>query len=159
MPTVVGNLTSLGVDLPVARTIQLIVAVVVAGTIWACFRFGTTNLGMAALLVGTFLATPYAFFYDMPVLTNAVLATMQNNGRTHRPLPLLQTVILVLSLILPALMVETWRLAAFRIIPLILLFGLIVWRIAASEHGGRQFGTHSAYRQSWRSPRRNWFKG
>ena len=60
MPTIVANLTFLGVAVTVARVIQLIAAVAVAGIIWLCFRGGVTNLGTSTLLVGTFLAAPYA---------------------------------------------------------------------------------------------------
>lgn len=129
MPTITANLTFLGVDLPLARVIQLAAAVAVAGIIWACFRRGVTNLGTSVVLVGTFLATPYAFVYDMPMLTNAILAVVHDERRMHRPLPMPEAFILVWSLILPVLLVETWRPGAIRSIPLILLFGLIVWRM------------------------------
>ena len=141
MPTIVANLTFLGVDLGAARGIQLAVAVGVAGIIWVCFRRGVTNLGTAALLVGTFLATPYAFVYDMPVVTNAILAVVYDEGRMHRPLPIHETFILVWSLILPVLMVETWRTGAIRSIPLILLFGLIVWHIVRARLGDAESRT------------------
>jgi hypothetical protein len=129
MPTITANLTFLGVDLSVARVIQLAAAVAVASIIFFCFRRGVTNLGTSAMLVGTFLATPYAFAYDMPMLTNAILAVVHDERRMHRPLPMPEAFILVWSLILPVLLVETWRPGAIRSIPLILLFGLIVWRM------------------------------
>ena len=129
MPTIIANLTFLGVGLPVARGIQLAAAVVVAVIIWICFRSGVTKLAVSALLVGTFLATPYAFVYDMPMVTNAILAVARDEGRMHRLLPMPEAFILVWSLVLPVLMVETWRPGAIRSIPLILLFGLIVWRL------------------------------
>ena len=132
MPTIIANLTFLGVDLSVARVIQLVVAVAVAGIIWVCFRRGVTNLGISALLVGTFLATPYAFVYDMPTVTNAILAVVNDEERMHRLLPIPEALILALVLILPVLMVETWRPGAIKSVPLIMLFGLIVWRIFAS---------------------------
>jgi len=50
----------------------------------------------------------------------------------HRLLPIPEALILALVLILPVLMVETWRPGAIRSVPLIMLFGLIVWRIFAS---------------------------
>jgi hypothetical protein len=128
MPTIVANLTFLGVDLPVARVIQLAVAAAVAGIIWTCFRPGPTQMGISALLVGTFLATPYAFVYDMPMVTNAVLAVLRDRGQTNRALTIPELIVLALSLVLPVIMVLTWRPTMLRSIPLILLFGLIVWR-------------------------------
>jgi Glycosyltransferase family 87 len=133
MPTIIANLTFLGVDLPVARLIQLAVTIAVAGIVWTCFRRGPTDLGISAALVGTFLATPYAFVYDMPMLTNAILAVAHYEGRTLRLLPMPEAFILVWALITPALLVETWRPGAIRSVPLILLFGLIVWRILRSR--------------------------
>jgi hypothetical protein len=135
MPTIIANLAFLGVDLSVARVVQLAVAVAVSITIWACFRRGVTNLGISALLVGTFLATPYAFVYDMPMLTNAILWVIHDEARTRRLLPIPQVFILVLSTILPILMAATWRFGAIRSIPLILLFGLIVWHIVGARRG------------------------
>jgi hypothetical protein len=135
MPTIIANLTFLGVDLPMARSIQAAVAVAVAVIIWLCFRRGVTNLGSAALLVGTFLATPYAFVYDMPMVTNAILAVVYDEGRMHRLLPIPEAFILVWSLILPVLMVETWLPGVIRCVPLILLFGLIVRRTFGARRG------------------------
>jgi hypothetical protein len=129
MPTIIANLTFLGVGLPMARGIQLAAAVAVAGIIWICFRRGVTKLTVSALLVGTFLATPYAFVYDMPMVTNAVLAVVHDQRRMYHLLPMPEAVILVWSFFLPVLMVETWRTGAIRSIPLILLFGLIVWHL------------------------------
>ena len=140
MPTIVANLTFLGVALPVARVIQLAVAVAVAAIIWVCFRRGVTNLGIAALLVGTFLTTPYAFVYDMPMVTNAILAVVHSEVRMPRLLPMGEAFILAWSLILPVLMVETWRTGAIRSVPLILLFGLIVWRMSVARRGVPQAG-------------------
>jgi hypothetical protein len=99
MPTIVANLTFLGVDLPVARVIQLAVAAAVAGIIWTCFRPGPTQMGISALLVGTFLATPYAFVYDMPMVTNAVLAVLRDRGQTNRALTIPELIVLALSLV------------------------------------------------------------
>jgi len=128
MPTIIANLTFLGLDLPVARLIQLAVTIAVAGVVWTCFRRGPTELGISAALVGTFLATPYAFVYDMPMVTNAVLAVAHSEGKIARLLPMPDTFILAWAIILPAFLVETWRPGAIRSVPLILLFGLIVWR-------------------------------
>jgi hypothetical protein len=84
-------------------------------------------MGISALLVGTFLATPYAFVYDMPMVTNAVLAVLRDRGQTNRALTIPELIVLALSLVLPVIMVLTWRPTMLRSIPLILLFGLIVW--------------------------------
>ena len=128
-PTITSSLTSIGIDLAVARTVQAGVGLLVAITIWVVFRNGVTILTNALLFVGTFLATPYAIVYDMPLLTNAVLAIFRYEEQTSRILTIPELIILAATLLLPIIMVATWRPAPFRSIPLILLFGLIVWRI------------------------------
>jgi hypothetical protein len=140
MPTIIANLTFLGVELPVARLIQLAATIAVAGTVWACFRRGPTELGVSAALVGTFLATPYAFVYYMPMVTNAILAMIYQERRMRCLLRLPEALVLVWSLILPALIFETWRPGAIRCVPLILLFGLIVWRMFPGRYGGPETG-------------------
>jgi hypothetical protein len=127
-PTITSSLTSIGVDLTVARSVQAGVAVFVGVIIWICFRHGVTLLAAAALLVGTFLATPYAIVYDMPLVTSAVLLVLRDRDQTNRTLTIPELIVFAMSLVLPIVMVATWRPALLRSIPLILLFGLIVWR-------------------------------
>jgi hypothetical protein len=132
-PTITSSLISVGVELPIARIVQACVGIFVAITIWICFRKGVTILAAALLFVGTFLATPYAIFYDMPMLTNAVFAVLRDEEQTKRLLTIPELIVLAATLILPVIMLETWRPALLRSIPLILLFGLIVWRILQSR--------------------------
>ncbi len=131
-PTIYANLASWGVNTSTAMIIQVFAAVVVAVLIWFCFRRGVTNLNAAALFVGTFLATPYAFVYDMQMLTNAVLALPRHGGRTPRLLTAAETLTRVSVLLLPNMMVS-YKLSLIRSIPLIVFFGLIVWRILRSR--------------------------
>jgi Glycosyltransferase family 87 len=125
-PTIIANLTFVGVDLTVARAVQLFVATVTAVAIWFCFRRGVTMLATAALIVGTFLATPYAFVYDMPMLTNAVLMVSRSREQSGRPLAIPGLLVLALALVVPAISSQTWRPAMFRTVPLFLLFGMIL---------------------------------
>ena len=125
-PTIVANLTFVGVDLTLARVIQGFVAIITAITIWFCFRRGVTMLATAALIVGTFLATPYAFVYDMPMLTNAVLMVSRSREQSGRSLATPGVLVLALALAVPAISAETWRPAMFRTVPLLLLFGMIL---------------------------------
>jgi hypothetical protein len=125
-PTITANLTFIGVDLAAARMVQACVAVLVAIVTLVCFQRGVNLLATAALLVGTFLATPHAFIYDMPMLTNAVLMFIRHKDQNDRCLTISEATILFLALVVPILMTETWRLSMFRMIPLLLLFGLLV---------------------------------
>jgi hypothetical protein len=125
-PTILANLTFLGVDLTVARAIQGFVAIITVVTIWFCFRRGVTMLTTAALIVGTFLATPYAFVYDMPMLTNAVLMVSRSREQSGGSLATPGVLVLALALAVPAISAETWQPAMFRTVPLFLLFGMIL---------------------------------
>ncbi|HEY1257832.1 MAG TPA: glycosyltransferase family 87 protein [Stellaceae bacterium] len=129
--TVLGNLILLGGGLTAGRVVQACVMVVVAAAVWVCFRRGATNLAIAAALVGTFLATPYAFVYDTPMVTNAALALI---GERRRGAPgIAETLIIGAALILPVVITMTWRLSMLRSIPLLFLFGLTVWRVFRSR--------------------------
>src|SRR6516225_2146636 len=125
-PTITANLAFLGVPSTLIQIAQICVAVLVAFIIWACFRRGVTILATAALLVGTILATPYAFVYDLPILTNAVLMFIRHKDQTNRSLTIPEAAILLLSLVIPHITMETWRPAMFRSVPLLLLLGIIV---------------------------------
>lgn len=128
-PTITANLTFLGVDMATARMVQISVAILVAIVIWFCFRRGVTLLATAALLVGSVLATPYAFLYDLTILTNSVIIFIRHKYKTKISLTILEAAVLLLSLVVPEITLETWRPAMFRSIPLLLLFAIIVTRL------------------------------
>ncbi|MBV8131346.1 MAG: DUF2029 domain-containing protein [Alphaproteobacteria bacterium] len=132
-PTITANLVSLGVDPAAARVVQLGVAAVVMITIWICFHQGATLIATAALLVGIFLVTPYAYVYDLTILTSAVLLIIAEKSRAQVRLTIAEMIILSSSLVLPIIMMETWRLSQIRVVPLLLLFGLILWWIFRSD--------------------------
>lgn len=126
-PTIMANLVLFGVAVPVAHAIQAAVAVVVAGIVFLCFRRGATDLSIAALQVGTFLAMPYVFRYDMPMLANAILLLALNRGRTRQPVGLIEAGIIVLGLLAPAVTTLTTRFFYVSGASSLLLFGLVVW--------------------------------
>ncbi len=130
--TILGNLTLLGVGLTSARIVQGGVALLVVAVLWLCCRRGLTARSAAAVLVGTFLATPYAFVYDTPMVTNAALAAIGDQRR--RPLGIAGILIIGTALILPVIIAMTWRLSMLRSLPLLFLFGLIVWDVLQSQN-------------------------
>ena len=83
MPTVFCAMRLLGVQLKIAYGAQ-IVSTILAGAIviflWR--KKCDLNVRIAALLLATFLATPYAWDYDMVVLTFAVVGLAQEGQRT-----------------------------------------------------------------------------
>ena len=126
-PTIMANLVLFGVPVPVAHAIQTGVAIVVAAIVFLCFRRGVTDLSVAALQVGTFLAMPYVFRYDMPMLANAILLLVRNRERTRQPVGLIEAGIIVLGLLAPAFTTLTTRFFYVSGLSLLLLFGLVLW--------------------------------
>jgi len=131
-PGIMANLALFGVAMPVAHAVQALVAVVVAAIVWVCFRRRTGDLSIAALQVGTFVAMPYVFRYDMPMLANAILLLVRDRAKSKQQPGLIETGIIVLGLLFPAIVTLTTRFFYVSGIALILLFALSVWRCLAS---------------------------
>ncbi|HEY0202727.1 MAG TPA: glycosyltransferase family 87 protein [Acetobacteraceae bacterium] len=131
MPTVTSAVLLLGGGTTTARLIQ--VAAVLAGllAVWRV-RADDGPESLAAVTLATILATPYAFHYDLPAVTGALLAViaarMAGTGG-FRPLefPVLLACVLM-SMILPA------RLGALAaVVPATFAVGLwLICRVAAS---------------------------
>jgi hypothetical protein len=138
-PTIMANLVLFGVAPPVAHAVQDGVTVIVAAIVFLCFRRGATDLSIAASQVGTFLAMPYMFRYDIPMLANAVLLLARNRERTRQPLGPIEAGIIVLGLLAPALTTLTTRFFYVSGLSSLSLFGLVVWwRLEPdAERGGR----------------------
>lgn len=121
------NLVPFGVAVPVAHAIQAAVAAVVAAIVFVCFRRGATDLSTAALQLGTFLAMPYVFRYDMPMLVHGIFPMVRNRERTRQPVGLIEVGIIVLGLLALALTTLTTRFFYVSGVSPLLLFGLVVW--------------------------------
>jgi alpha-1,2-mannosyltransferase len=134
-PTIMANLMLFHVPIPVAHAIQTGVAIVVAAIVFLCFRRGVTDLSIAALQVGTFLAMPYVFRYDMPMLANAILLLVCNRERTRQPMGLFGAGIIVLGLLAPAITTLTTRFFYVSGLSLLSLFGLVLcwWQAGTKD--------------------------
>jgi hypothetical protein len=126
MPTIYANALMLGFSARFALAAQILVAIPVAALIWRAFRNGFTPRASALLIVGTFLATPHAFNYDMPMMTAAIAWYFEVRYRATRGLSVGEALILTLALILPFAMV-TLRNTGIPVswAPELLLFWLI----------------------------------
>ena len=129
MPTITANLQMLGVTPTAARLVQAVAALCTAIVIWRVFRNGVTPLAIAALLAGTFLATPHAFVYDLPILTGAVIMIIGDRLQSHPSFDFGEIVVLILALAFPAIMIWVGPHVPFSTVPELLLFGLIVARL------------------------------
>ena len=104
MPSVASNLITMGVDHRVAQGVQLAVSASVVVIVYRLFRSGIGALNCAVLLIGVFLATPYVFFYDLPMMTSAVIVVYGVCMAAKRPLSLSERGVFVLALVLPILL-------------------------------------------------------
>jgi len=111
-PTVGAGLFQLGVPDGIARAIQAAMALAAAVATWRAFRTGVTPAAIAVLAMAVFLATPYGYIYDLPIVTGALLL-LAETSRPHRRILLLFALIALvpfamlrtpLPLLVPALL-------------------------------------------------------
>jgi hypothetical protein len=104
MPTLTGTLRLLGAAPSVARPPQIVLAIAAAVWVWRACRGGLGPRAVLVLATATFLATPYAFIYDLPLLTGAVLLFVASRAHTGLSTRLLGA--LVLALLFPVVLVH-----------------------------------------------------
>ena len=131
-PSVTSGLRLLGAGPVVVDAGQLAASVGAAVAIWVCFRRGFSPLGTAALLVGAVLVTPYAWFYDLPMVSYAVLVVVIDRHQSREPFGTAELAVLILSVALPLLIVAGPPWVPWGIAVLPLLFMAILRRIAAT---------------------------
>lgn len=101
MPSVLESLKGLGASPALAWAGQGIGVGFAVAIVWRCFRSGPSPLAAAVLFAATFLATPHAFVYDMPIVATAVLWVVAD-GRCRGPcFAPAQVAILLLTLAAP----------------------------------------------------------
>jgi hypothetical protein len=128
MPTIWANAIMLGASRSAAWGLQLCVSVPVAVAVWRGFRHGPSDRAAALMVVGTFLATPHAFNYDMPMMTLALVWYFAARYRDGAPLDIGEIIALLLAFTMPFVMLEFKKLdMPMSWAPLGLVFSLIVW--------------------------------
>jgi hypothetical protein len=68
MITVYSFLRQFDVSHTTAITVQAISSVIACAAVWSAWRLPKSATGALVLVVATFLATPYAFYYDLALL-------------------------------------------------------------------------------------------
>lgn len=105
-PTLTANLHLLGAG-PLLRALVQTAAALLAGSfVWSCWRRGTGRLPNAVLQVGTFLATPYAFFYDLPIVTGALVEIVLERIEADAVFGAGELLVLFAAMLLPGLMAD-----------------------------------------------------
>jgi hypothetical protein len=80
MPTVLSNALALGSGLRFAVAMQAVVTVAVAAAVWMTFRHKPRLSSAGVLAVASILATPYAFSYDLTLVSAAVALVAVDYG-------------------------------------------------------------------------------
>ena len=125
MATPLAGFLLVGAPRPLAMALHVLCALFAIALVWKGFRRGVTPLATAALLVGTFLVTPYGFTYDTPMVTAAVFLLCVTRYRAgERPLPG-ELAILVFALAAPCFVLAD---AHVPMVPASLL--LLCWLIS-----------------------------
>lgn len=132
-PTVTAGLHLLGVGPTLTNAAQMVVTVCTVVAIWLCFRRGFAALPVAALMVGAFLVTPYAVYYDLPLVSYAVLSVVIDRHQSHELFGTGELLVLIAAVALPVLIAYNALTAPWGMMVLPLLFGLILGRIAVAR--------------------------
>jgi hypothetical protein len=127
-PGVMANLVLFGMKLSAAHAVQAALGVVVAAIVFRCCWRRLDDRSIAVLQTGTFLAVPYTFRYDMPLLVNAILLLARDRERTRESVGPIEAGVVVLGLLMPAITTLTTRFFYLSGLSLISLFALALWR-------------------------------
>ena len=95
MPTLAANLHMLGAGAGVSLGVEIAAALVVGWTIWNAFRAGVTPRASALLTIGTFLVTPHALVYDLPMMSGALLWWFHERMEADKRIPTAELLVLV----------------------------------------------------------------
>ncbi len=136
MPTIYANAILLGASRSVAWGLQLAVSIPVAVVVWRAWRQGPSPQAAALLVVGTFLATPHAFNYDLPMMTMGLVWYFAERLRSEAPLDVGEWLALLLAFAMPVIMLNLKTVETpMSFAPLGLMFCLIAWPRAAQAQG------------------------
>ena len=140
-PTVTEWLLSIGVSVGLSQALQIAAMLGAASCLWLMFRGASSSqaaprpLDVAALQVAAFLATPYAFVYDMPMVTSAVATTIEQGMQSGRPWRSGEAALLVAALVLPIALFsgifDGWPVGPVILALLLALIMRIGWSIPA----------------------------
>jgi hypothetical protein len=130
MPTLAPALLAHGVDHRLVGALQLVLAALVAGLVWRMARRLPAQRLATIVPIATIVATPYAFIYDLPMVTTALLAALEKRQRAGRALVLREWIVVILALFLPILAVA----AAFPgFLGLIVLVGALHFVVTTNK--------------------------
>lgn len=130
MPTLTAALRALHVAPGIAGAAQAALAAAGAVWVWRACRHGLTPRAILVLATGTFLATPHAFVYDLPMFTGALLLFVDRRLRSGGSFGTPELLIVLLALCFPIVMLQSGVAVALGIVGLALLAGALIARPA-----------------------------
>ena len=105
MPTIAANLHALGVAPVAVQVAQIAFGIVAGAAVFLCWRRGgPSRLAAATLQAGTFLATPYAFTYDLPLVTNSVIELVLERLEAREAFTIAEVLAAIGTVLLPIAM-------------------------------------------------------
>ncbi len=128
MPTILSNLKMAGFLSPMVEGVQAASSVIVAVLVGRCFYRNAGRLAAASLFVGTLLATPHAFIYDMPMILAAMALFIEEHRQTNATFSLASILVLSLAMLFPLMMLFQYPDAPVSSLSLLMLFGIILNR-------------------------------
>jgi hypothetical protein len=137
MPTLYANVRETTGGPIAAGAVQLLAALVVGFTVRRACRTGVTEQALALVVVGTFLATPHAFNYDMPMTSAAIAVYLGARIRSAERVALIEIVVVAAAFVTPfAILAARGALSPWAWTPLAALFALMSRREFAGVRAG-----------------------
>ncbi|MET3837940.1 glycosyltransferase family 87 protein [Bradyrhizobium sp. OAE829] len=127
MPTILSNLKMAGFQSPMVEGVQAASSVIVAVLVGRCFYRNAGRLAAASLFVGTLLATPHAFIYDMPMILAAMALFIEEHRQTNATFSLVGILVLSLAMLFPLMMLFQYPDAPVSSLSLLMLFCIILY--------------------------------
>jgi alpha-1,2-mannosyltransferase len=135
MPTAFMNARVAGFSMPVAIAAQIVLsAAAVAAVVWTFWRARERDLSNMLLVTATFVATPYAFNYDMVVFGWVAIRLMRRSDSEAWDYLLMLAVWATPFLTVPSGMAGL----PISVLPMLAFGGRLVWRIWDAERAGRR---------------------
>jgi hypothetical protein len=126
MPTLTGTLRLLGVAAGLIRPAQALLALAAIVWVWRACRGGLGPRAVLVLATATLLATPYAFVYDLPMLTGAALLFADARLRAGGGLATMEVAALTMALLLPVVLTHAGNLLPIGPLCLLLLAAVLI---------------------------------
>ncbi|NPD69205.1 DUF2029 domain-containing protein [Lichenicola cladoniae] len=141
--TVASNLMTAGVGWRLANIAQVATCLFSVLSVWYCFRRPTQDhsrnssvrLEVAALSAATFLAAPYAFTYDLPLFTGAVLLFVDERRRADGTFMFREVLAIIASMMVPCFILSNWLHSCSSLVIMVMLCTILhrIWDLRREQ--------------------------